>query len=252
MPASNPSGSWTTTSQARLEPQAGQVAQFFVPSDPFTTRLTVQITAITPELPAVQQNQLFGDDIFYAIADAPTSFLVDRTTNVPFTAVDVTEVVDNPQTGLVRVALQGDWTNAGRISATVTIIRERSFGVFPSAVGSIEQDEIIPFEVEVPAGAANVVFEAAWLQNWSRYPTNDVDLILIAPDGSVIDDGATINSPERVEIAKPMPGRWTAVLVGFTIHRHDGKPEDPRKENGRKDVFSLTATAHGVRLKVRR
>lgn len=230
----------------------GQVAQFFVPSDPFTTRLTVQITGITPELPAAQQNQLFGDDIYYAIIDAPTSMAVDRVTNVPFTAVDVTEVVDNPQTGLVRVALQGDWTNAGRISATVTIDRERNVGVFPSAVGSIEQDEVVPFDVDVPSGAANLVFEAAWLQNWSRYPTNDLDLILIAPDGSEIDDGATLNSPERVSIANPMPGRWTAILVGFTIHRHDGEPEDPSKEHGRKDAFALTATADGVRLKARR
>ena len=230
----------------------GEVAQFFVPSDPFTTRLTLQITAITPELPPAQQNQLFGDDIFYAIVDAPTSIGLDRTTQVPFTAVDVTEVVDNPQTGLVRVALQGDWTNAGRISATVTITRERNLGVVPSAVGSIEQDDVLPFDVDVPAGAASAVFEVAWLQNWSRYPTNDIDLILIAPDGSQVNRGATINSPERVVITNPTPGRWTAVLVGFEIHRRNGKPEDPSKENGRKDVFSLTATADGVRLKVRR
>jgi hypothetical protein len=103
----------------------------------------------------------------------------------------------------------------------------------------------------VPAGAATAIFEAAWLQNWSRYPTNDIDLILIAPDGSQINSGATINSPENIEIADPMPGRWTAVLVGFEIHRHDGKPEDPSKENGRTDVFSLTATADGVRLKAK-
>jgi len=230
----------------------GQVAQFFVPSDPFTTKLTVQFTDITPELPPAQQNQLFGDDIFYAIVDAPTSLAIDRVTKVPFTAVDVTEVVDNPQTGLVRVALQGDWTNAGRVSATVTITRERSLGVIPSAFGIIEQDDVIPFDVDVPAGAAKAVFEAAWLQNWSRYPTNDIDMLLIAPNGSQITSGATVNSPERVEIANPMPGRWTAVLIGFTIHRHDGKPEDPDKENGRTDVFSLTASADGVRLPVRR
>src|SRR6185295_10673151 len=98
---------------------------------------------------------------------APTSIAIDRTTQVPFTAVDVTEVVDNPQTGLVRVALQGDWTNAGRISVTVT--RERNLGVVPSAFGVIEQDDVLPFDVDVPAGAASAVFEAAWLQNWSRY-----------------------------------------------------------------------------------
>ena len=84
----------------------------------------------------------------------------------------------------------------------------------------------------------------------SRYPTNDLDMILVAPNGTEVHGGDTLNSPERVAIASPMPGRWTAILVGFTIHRRDGKPEDPSKEHGRKDVFSLTATADGVRLKV--
>jgi hypothetical protein len=52
-------------------------------------------------------------------------------------------------------------------------------------------------------------------------------LILAARDGSAIKNGATLNSPERVEIANPTPGRSAAVVVGFTIHRKDGKPEDP-------------------------
>ena len=40
-----------------------------------------------------------------------------------FVAADTTFVVDNPQTGLFRLAIQGDWTNGGLISAHVTVER---------------------------------------------------------------------------------------------------------------------------------
>ncbi len=228
----------------------GQVAQFLVPSDPWTSRLMVQITDVAPELPPAEQNQIFGDDILFTVIDAPTSVAVTRALN--FAATDTTTTVDHPQTGLVRVALQGDWTNAGRISATVTITRERSFNGFPSTIGLVTQDDMIPFDVDVPAGVAELTFEVAWLQNWSRYPTNDIDMILIDPNGNTNEDGATINSPERVTIASPLAGTWRAVIVGFTIFRHDGKPDDPDKAKGRIDLFTFQAQADGKTLRARR
>ena len=51
------------------------------------------------------------------IVDAPTSIAVVRAAGFPNAVEPVTVDVENPQTGLVRVALQGDWTNAGRVSA---------------------------------------------------------------------------------------------------------------------------------------
>jgi hypothetical protein len=38
----------------------------------------------------------------------------------------------------------------------------------------------------VPAGTQQAVFELSWLQNWARYPTNDLDLVLVSPAGTVI------------------------------------------------------------------
>lgn len=228
----------------------GQVAQFFIPSDPWTSKLTVQVTQVTQELPPAQQNQIFGDDVLYTVIDAPTSTAVTRAFGAAL--ADTTTEVSHPQTGLVRVALQGDWTNAGRVSATVTITRERSFSGFPSAIGAIKQDDVIPFDVDVPVGATEATFEVSWLQNWSRYPTNDVDMILIDPNGNQNQDGATVNSPERATIANPTPGHWTAVIVGFTIFRHDGKPDDPDKAKGRVDLFTFQATADGKTLRAKR
>jgi hypothetical protein len=222
-----------STTVSRLKP--GEVAQIFVPSDWFTSRLTVTIDQVLPALPPGSQNQLFGDDIFYMVADAPTSFLVERASG--FVATTATHVIDHPQTGLVRVALQGDWTNAGKVSARVTVTRERSPGL-PSSLSIIEQDEVDLYEFEVPSASTEAVFELAWKQNWSRYPTNDLDLLLIDPSGVVSQAGATLSSPERVRVANPASGRWTVAVVGFSINGKFGR-----------DLYTLRAEADGKRLK---
>jgi hypothetical protein len=160
----------------------------------------------------------------------------------------MTATIDNPQTGLVRLALQGDWTNGGRVSAMVTITRQRKFDGLPTSVSIIEQDETEYVEVDVPAGTATAVFELAWLQNWARYPTNDLDLVLVDPAGNVIFDGATVDSPERVVIGNPAAGRWTAAIIGFTIH-DNGAFAKGRDDGPQKDVYTFRAEADGRRLR---
>src|SRR4029453_10835179 len=150
----------------RLRP--GQVQQFFIPSDARTDRRTIRITDVVPEGP---QNTLFGDDFFVMGLDAPTSVAVHRI-NVPATSQgafvpgDTTFVIDNPQTGLFRLALQGDWTNGGVISGRVVIERERNRLGPATATGPIEQDDLIPVFVNIPAGVSQAVFELFWQQNW--------------------------------------------------------------------------------------
>ena len=226
----------------------GQVAHFFVPSDPTTERFTVEVTNVAPELPPNQQNQLFGDDVIVNIVDAPTSFSDLR--EFQFVSGDTTFTVDNPQTGLVRIAVMGDWTNAGRVSATLKITRTRKFEL-PSALGFVAQDAQLPFGFDVPAGTSALEFKLAWMQNWGRYPTNDIDLLIFDPSGNLDQSGATIASPERVVIENPAPGRWTAVVVGFTLHDLRGLP-DQESNKLLYDVFSLRASADGRLLKARR
>jgi hypothetical protein len=213
----------------------GQVAQFFVESDPFTDQITVDLTNITQQLPPAQQNQLFGDDVYFKIVDAPTSFQ-DRFVE-DFAKVDSHYVLANPQTGLVRVSLQGDWTNAGRVSADLRIQRTRKRPGWPSASGALRQGDFLPFEVVVPAGAKQVAFETQWVRNWSMYPTSDIDMLLIDPDGDVSTAGATLASPERVVVANPKSGPWTVVVSAYAV------PAEP-------DFFSLYAQADGARLRV--
>ena len=56
--------------------------------------------------------------------------------------------------------------------------------------------------------------------------------------------GATAASPERVTIANPMAGTWTAVISGFTIN--DVRGSGPWESH---DTASFVAIADGVRLK---
>jgi len=234
------------TAQVRhLKP--GQVAQFFVPVDNRTDRLTVTISKVAPLGP---QNQLFGDDLFVMGVDAPTSTAVHRI-GVPagaegaFVNSDTTFVIDNPQTGLVRLALQGDWTNASLISAQVAVERQRNPLAPRTATGPVMQDDFIPVTVEVPAGTSQAVFEAFWRQNWGRYPTNDLDIYIFRPDGTEVVDsagnspGASSSSPERVVVADPPAGVWTVVINGFTIHDVSGGARPGR------DQFSLRVSADG-------
>ena len=241
-----------TTWVKNLKP--GEVAQIFVPSDFLTSTLTVTVEDVTPQLPLSQQNQFFlcgptgatfvcGDDVFLRIVDAPTSFAVLRGSAFVNAQEPFTTTIQNPQTGLVRVALQGDWTNGGEVSAFVTITRERESDGPPTSTAVIEQDETDLVEVDVPAGTQQAVFELSWLQNWARYPTNDLDLVLISPAGTVIQSGATLNSPERVTINNPAAGRWTAAIIGFTVHGNRGRDDDPKT-----DVYTFRADADGTLL----
>jgi hypothetical protein len=237
---------WTRVSD--LKP--GQVRQIFIPVEDRTDQFTVTLKNITRSLPPAQQNPLFGDDLFVTVADAPTSFLRDRFFD--FVAADTTFPLPNPQSGLVRLAIQGDWTNAGLVSADVVIERKRSPQGPPTAQGRIAEGEIKVVEFEVPAGKANLTVETFWDKDWASYPTDDLDLYLFDPNGDLVLDaagappGATLDSPERTEVATPSAGTWTALLAGFTVHDdgHGGRGHQCARPN-----FLLRAKADGVRLK---
>ena len=74
------------------------------------------------------------------------------------------------------------------------------------------------------------MFELFWLQNWGRYPTNDLDMLVFDPGGNLVVDtagippGASLNSPERAVIANPVAGQWTVLVDGFSIQQH-GAPD---------------------------
>ena len=240
----------------------GQVVQFYVPSDIFTNKLVVKISNIVRGGP---QNQLFGDDFFVMGVDAPTSFAVSRIGDGgEFVFADTSFTIDNPQTGIVRIAVQGDWTNASPISGTVTIERQRSLPTLPSAIGRIRQDDMVPYKIQIPTGTTQAVIELFWLQNWGRVPTNDLDMEILDPAGHRVLNadgdpaGASLDSPERVVLTNPVAGEYKVVVQGFLIwpqgssgHGDSGHGSSGHGDNrGGRDTYTLTATANGQRLRV--
>jgi subtilisin family serine protease len=240
-----------TTSLSDLLP--GQAAHFFVEADEKTDQLVFSLSNITPDLAPADQNAFFGDDLLVSIVDAPTSFA--DLEHYAFVPAPASLAVDHPQTGLVRVTVLGDWTNAGAISADLTIERVRASQGYASARGRVAEGDLVPFEFEVAAGSGQAVVELSWKEHWGRYPTNDLDLVLIDPSGAAVTDGATLSSPERVVLDSPAPGTWTALVQGFTVHDVDehgrGHEHHGKKCNKpAQDEFELRVSLDGTRLRL--
>ncbi len=203
----------------RLMP--GQVVQFFIETPRDARSLTVELTQITPELPPEQQNKLFGDDIGLTVVDAPLSF--NETRVHEFLSADSTFVIDSVQTGLMRVALMGDWTNAGAVQANLRlnlITDELPRASFQGRLGDGQADE---FQLRLPEGINALNVELAWRGSWAVNPAHDIDIIVIDPAGEPNFDGATLASPERLTITDPAPGVWTLLVDGFMLHGFDDR-----------------------------
>ncbi len=229
-------GNTSTTHLTNLKP--GETRQLYVPTLDSTDDLQVTVKNVTPANPPASQNQLFGDDIFLTIDDAFTS--IAQTVASDFVVADTTFDVPLPQTGLVRVAVAGDTTNAGNISCDVVVTRHNANLTAATKVGKIQQGGDTAVRVQVAPGTAQLSFLLTWLLNWGAYPTNDIDLVLVDPNGNTIFDGATLNSPERAVVANPTPGVWTAHIQGFQINSLFNIFNS--------DIYTLRASADGHRL----
>jgi len=204
---------------------------------------------------------LFGDNLLLHVVDAPTSLAEIRVNE--FVDKDSTFVIEQPQHGLMRVAVAGAFSNGGPVSATLTIERHREILNRPTETGRVRQGDLIPIQVDVQAGTKELTFDLSWESDWSRYPTADIDLLLVDPLGATNSQGATLSSPERVTIANPTPGVWTAYVSAITIHRDaDDDDDDDNGEHHRDrdrdwhghdhgtctEEFALRVLADGQRL----
>jgi subtilisin family serine protease len=221
-----------TTEIQSLKP--GQVAHFFVPTPRDLAKVTIKIRNITAEAP--QPNLLFCDNLMVHVVDAPTSLAQPRVDNTfvgPLwngefcNNADATFDVKHPQHGLMRIAIAGSFSNVGNVSAELEIERHREIRVRPTETGRVRQGDLIPIEVNVPAGTKELTFDLSWESDWSRYPTADLDLLLVDPQLRVNSkDGATLSSPERITIKNPTAGVWTAQVSAITIHRESDNDDD--------------------------
>ena len=185
--------------------------------EPNTKQIVIALTGVTPALPPAQQSQLFGDDVLLTVHSAKTSAIGEGDYKVfAFTTGD-TFAVNDPETGLMRVTVNGDWTNAGTIGATVGIFSLKEPIPQLTAQGKITTGQTLVFPVNVPPGVKTAEFRTGWREDWGNYPTNDIDLILVRPDGTFDYDGATLSNPEVAVVENPVTGQWLAVVDGFDI-----------------------------------
>jgi subtilisin family serine protease len=185
---------------------------------PNTRQVTVFLTNVAPALPPAEQNQLFGDDILLSVHTAKTSAIGEGDYPVFAFSTGGTFAVNNPETGLMRVTVGGDWTNAGLISADVAILSTVEAIPQLSTQGTIADQQLIAFPVTIPSGVSRAEFRLGWREDWGRYPSADIDLILVKPNGVVSFAGATLNNPEVAAVTNPIAGNWTVLVQGFEIH----------------------------------
>jgi hypothetical protein len=208
----------------------GQRKEFLVRIGKNVGNLQVQINGVTPLLPPEHQNQIFGDDVIVAVHQAKTSahgegdYPVFDFFNGPDAAA-----IENPEPGYMRVVILGDWTNAGNVSASLTLTATPKPSAVFSKFAKISEGDLQTIPFTMPSGVNVATFELDWDNDWSHYPTNDLDLILVDPDGNMDFDGATMNGLESAVVKHPKPGNWTILVDGFDIF---GKLADDGSESG--------------------
>jgi hypothetical protein len=117
----------------------------------------------------------------------------------------------------MRITLTGSWTNTGSVSATVTANSFKESTPKFTTKGHISHHETIVFPVSIPSGVSRADFQLSFRDDWSSYPTSDIDMILVAPDLTQNTDGAHLNAPEVATIFNPDPGTWLVGIIGFDV-----------------------------------
>ncbi len=194
----------------------GEITHFFIESSLETDKIVVEISDVIFELPPEQQNAFFGDALLLTAIDAPTS--IDYILIDDRVSEDAEYYIDRPQSGIIRVALLGDWTNAGMVSAKITLREKQRKLASPFSKGKLSDEEIDNYTLDVDKRTKQLNFELSWKADWGHYPAHDIDLILFDPNGNPYYEGATLDSPERVGIENPEPGQWTILVTGYMLH----------------------------------
>ncbi len=195
----------------------GERADLLYRIHPNVQHVVIALDGVTPALPPNQQNQLFGDDILLAVHSAKTSAIGEGDYLLFEFTTGGTFVVNDPEPGLMRITVNGDWTNAGAISANVRIVSVVESIPGFTTQGTIAHAETLMFPVGVAPGVSQAEFRLGWREDWGNYPTADVDMILVAPNGVPNFAGSTLRNPERVVVNNPAAGQWVVLVDGFEI-----------------------------------
>ncbi len=107
--------------------------------------------------------------------------------------------------GYMKIVIENDWTSFDALSGDIKITVREEAEATPDVTlaGSIVQDELIGWiPITVPAGTKKAIIELRWVNDWTQYPTTDLDLYVYWDEGYNY-DGATLSAPERVVLKDP-------------------------------------------------
>ena len=199
----------------------GQRFQIFYRVVEKTSQVTVTLSNFVAALPPASQNQLFGDDTILTVHSAKTSQIGQGDYLVYEFTHGGTFTINNPEPGVMRITLSGSWTNAGAVSADIAVVSAYDTVNEHTAQGKIRPGQLIAMPLTIPAGTSKAEFRLEWRGDWASYPSNDLDLILVRPNNTLIFGAATLNSPETLTITNPAPGVWTMLVHGFEVNTKD-------------------------------
>lgn len=199
----------------------GQVSQYIFNVTPSIGEVKVELNNLSFDSPT--PNAIFGEDVIFTVLDAPSA--INDELAYAFVTTQREYIFTKLQPGLMRIAIQGDWTNAGNANLTLKVTGKKADKELPDPVftGKIRDNESDETLLRVKRGTKEIHFNLSWFGDWSRYPAHDIDLILVDPKGNLVLDGATISSPELVSIPNPLPGLWSIFIDGFEIHGLEDK-----------------------------
>jgi serine protease AprX len=211
----------------------GERADFLYRVGPNTTAVVVQLFNVTPSLPPGEQNVFFGDDILLTIHSAKTSGIGADGDYLVYTfTTGGGWLLENLETGLLRVTVNGDWTNAGTISADVAILSIKDPVPQITAQGKLANGQFTVIPVRIPAGVEQADFRLIWREDWSNYPASDLDMFIYDPGANLVTYGASLDDPEHASVEDPGPGTWFVLVDGYEIWTNS-------------DKFELRVTADG-------
>ena len=122
------------------------------------------------------------------------------------------------QPGFVKVVIENDWTSYDNASANVEIkVTEKPLPTPDLTIsGTIANGQAIGWiAIPIKGKPATAELYLWWNNDWTKYPTSDIDMYVYWDDGYNL-DGATLNSPERVKLGNPT---FIYVLIyGYAIY----------------------------------
>jgi hypothetical protein len=111
----------------------GERYELYYEIKPNTDKVTLTLHDVVP---GPVQNELFGDDILFSVHSAKTHVAGQGDYYIYAFTSGGSATIPNPEPGLMRVTLNGDWTNASHIDASVTVESTQVRPAWPSSACS--------------------------------------------------------------------------------------------------------------------